>query len=189
MRGRDKFKKVKPVINFVVMVYSFFPRRIRLKMLESSRKDTGSIALFKRYCLLKTLAKSVGENVAIYPDVYFKNVQNLEIGNNVSFQPMSYIEAYGGIFIGDDVSIAEGASMFSVTHGIKKCNIPIKDQDLTPLPIEIKDNVWVGSKATILGGVTISTGCVVAAGAVVKKSFSENCVIGGVPARVLKERK
>lgn len=189
MRGRDMFAKFKPVINALIKYYSLFPRSIRKRKMESLRKKTGNIALAKRYALLTTLAKSVGDNVSVFPDVYLRNVQEMEIGNNVSFQPMVYIEAYGGVTIGDDVSLAEGASLFSVNHGTKVSDVPIKEQALVPLPIEIKNNVWIGAKATILGGITIESGCVVAAGAVVNKSTAPNMVVGGVPATTLKERK
>ncbi len=189
MRGRDKFAKFKPAINALVKMYSIFPRSMRNNKMARLRKRTGYIALVKRYALLKTLAKSVGDNVSVFPDVYLQNVQEMEIGNNVSFQPMVYIEAYGGVKIGDDVSMAEGASLFSVNHGTEDLEKPIKDQELKPLPVEIKNNVWIGSKATVLGGVTIDSGCVVAAGAVVNKSEPANMVVGGVPAKILKERK
>ena len=152
------------------------------------RNKAGTVALVKRYALLKTLAKSVGDNVSIFPGVYLLNVQELEVGDNVSIQPMAYIESYGGIKIGNNVSFAEGASLFSVSHGYKDVNVPIKDQGLIPLPIEIQDNVWIGTKATVLGGVTVSSGCIVAAGAVVNKSTEENTVVGGVPAKLLRKR-
>lgn len=152
------------------------------------RKDIGYFAVARRYALLKTLAKSVGDNVFINSDVYLNNIQELEIGNNVSFQPMVYIEAFGGIIIGDDVSIAEGASIFSVNHGFKELDIPIKDQPLSALPIEIENNVWIGAKATILGGVKVATGTIVAAGAVVNKNTEVNSTVAGVPAKVIKIR-
>ena len=180
MRGRDKFAKIKPIINALAKMYSILPQSIRLKIMANIRK--------KRYALLKTLAKSVGDNVSVFPDVYLQNVQELEIGNNVSFQPMVYIEAYGGVKIGDDVSFAEGASLFSVNHGFKDLNKPIKDQPLTSLPIEIENNVWIGAKATILGGVRVASGTIVAAGAVVNKDTEKNATVAGVPARVIKIR-
>lgn len=189
MRGREKFERFKPLINLLIKFYALFPRSYRNRKMEKLRKTTGNIALVKRYALLKTLAKNVGDNVSVFPDVYLRNIQEMVIGNNVSFQPMVYIEAYGGVIIGDDVSFAEGSSLFSVNHGFKDMETPIKDQALIPLPIEIKNNVWVGAKATILGGVTIESGCVVAAGAVVNKSTVPNVVVGGVPATILKERK
>ncbi len=188
MRGRDKFARFKPAINALTIFYSIFPRSIRNKMMANIRKKTGNIALVKRYALLKTLAKSVGDNVSIFPDVYLQNVQEMEVGNNVSFQPMVYIEAYGGVKIGDDVSFAEGSSMFSVNHGFKALNVPIKDQPLSSLPIEIENNVWIGAKATILGGIKVASGTIVAAGAVVNKNTEMNSTVAGVPAKVIKIR-
>ena len=189
MRGRDKFAKYKPAINALTKLYSLLPRSIRNREMASLRKDTGNIALVKRYCLLKTLAKSVGDNVSVFPDVYLQNAQEMQIGNNVSFQPMVYIEAYGGVKIGDDVSLAEGASLFSVNHGFEDINTPIKEQPLTALPIEIENNVWIGAKATILGGVKIAAGTIVAAGAVVNKDTVKNSTVAGVPAKVIKVRE
>lgn len=53
---------------------------------------------------------------------------------------------------------------------------------------KIGNNCWIGAKATILDGTSIGNGCVVAAGAVVTGCFPDDVVIGGVPARILKER-
>lgn len=189
MRGRELFAKYKFIINIIVKIYGLFPRKMRQNAFERSRKKTGRIALVQRYALLKTLAKSVGDNVSVFSDVYLQNIQELEVGNNVSFQPMVYIEAYGGVKIGDDVSLAEGASIFSVNHGFDMLEKPIKDQPLTALPVVIEDNVWIGAKATVLGGVTIATGTIVAAGAVVHDSTEMYSTVGGVPAKIIKNRK
>ena len=67
-------------------------------------------------------------------------------------------------------------------------NLPIKDQGKTYAPVTIKDNVWIGAKATILSGVTIGTGAIVGAGAVVTKDVPENSIVAGVPARIIKNR-
>lgn len=189
MRGRDKFAKFKPTINALTKLYSILPSSMRKRKMARLRKKTGDIALVKRYALLKTLAKSVGDNVSVFPDVYLQNVHEMEIGSNVSFQPMVYIEAYGGVKIGDDVSLAEGASLFSVNHGFEDMNTPIKDQPLTALPIEIESNVWIGAKATVLGGVKVASGTIVAAGAVVSRSTEKNTTVAGVPAREIKKRE
>jgi acetyltransferase-like isoleucine patch superfamily enzyme len=54
--------------------------------------------------------------------------------------------------------------------------------------IKIGKNCWIGSKVSILDGVQLGNGCIVAAGAVVTKSFPDNSIIGGVPAKLLKTR-
>ncbi len=188
VRGRDKFNKYKLIIDILSKVYSFFPKSIQRKLLINNRKKNGYLGLVKRYCLIKNLSKSVGDNVSIHPDVYLFNVQNLSIGNNVSIHPMTYIEAYGGITIGNDVSIAHGTTIMSVNHGFDKTDIPIKDQIIVACPVEIKDNVWIGSKAVILGNNTVHSGAIIGAGAVVTKDVAENTVVAGVPAKVIKDR-
>ncbi len=188
MRGRELFEKYKPLINALTKVYSILSYKLLNKKMARLRKKSGNLALANRYCILKALAKNVGDNVSVFSDVYLQNAQEMEVGSNVSFHPMVYIEAYGGVRIGNDVSLAEGASLFSVNHGFSDMNIPIKDQPLIPLPIVVEDNVWIGSKATILGGVTIASGTIVAAGAVVSKDTEKNSIVAGVPAKTIKIR-
>lgn len=188
VRGRDKFNKYKSVIYLISRFYSVFPKRIQSKALIRHRKTTGNSGLVIRYALLKNLAKSIGDNVMIQPDVYLFNVQELSIGSNVSIHPMTYIEAYGGISIGDDVSIAHGTTIMAVTHNYDDLSVPIKDQGVLGLSITIERNVWIGAKATVLGGNTIGEGGIVGAGAVITKDVTKNSVVAGVPAKIIKER-
>ncbi|MEG1256979.1 acyltransferase [Clostridium sp.] len=187
-RGRDKFNKLKPIINMMVKFCYIFPERVRVKLFVHYRKTKGKKGLFIRYILLKTVAKSVGDNVSIHPDVYLLNVHKLSLGNNVSIHPMCYFEAWGGIIVGDDVSIAHAVTVLSVNHTYTDLNIPIKDQGIEGKRTEIKSNVWIGAKVSILGGVTIGSGSIIATGAVVTKNIRENVIIGGVPARIIKNR-
>ena len=57
---------------------------------------------------------------------------------------------------------------------------------MIPAPIHIGKNVWIGSNATVLPGVSIGDGAIVAAGAVVTKDVPENTIVGGVPAKVIR---
>ncbi len=63
---------------------------------------------------------------------------------------------------------------------------PSHRQDMNPQPIKIGNNVWIGANSTILPGVTIGDGAIIAAGAVVSKDVPENAVVGGVPAKIIK---
>lgn len=185
MRGRDKFKKYKSVIDAMTSVCGVLPASFRSKLLIRRRNAVGNLGLVSRYCLTKSLAKGVGENVSIQPGAYIFNVQSLTVGNNVSIHPMCYIEAYGGIEIGNDVSIAHCVTIMSVNHGYKDLTIPIKDQPLDPRPVCVKDNVWIGSHVVVLGGVTVGEGAVIAAGAIVTKDVPPYSVVAGVPAKVI----
>ena len=140
----------------------------------------------EKFEMFKPLINPLIKFYALFPYCY-RN-RKMEFGNNVSFQLMVYFEAYGGVGIDDVLSFAEGSSLFSVNYSFKDMETPIKDQALIPLPIEIKNNLWNGAKATILGGVTIESRCVVETSAVINKS-NVNVVVGGMPATILKERK
>lgn len=79
--------------------------------------------------------------------------------------------------IGMNVTIA------TLNHGL-----PLETRNTTyPSPVIIGENVWIGSNATILPGVTVGDNSVVAAGAVVTKDVPQNTVVAGVPAKVVKE--
>jgi acetyltransferase-like isoleucine patch superfamily enzyme len=83
--------------------------------------------------------------------------------------------------------IAPGVRMFSENHNFSD-DTTIKVQGVSWNPITIEDDCWIASGATLLAGVTIGRGSVVAAGAVVTKSFPPNSIIAGVPAKRISER-
>ncbi|KAA9019467.1 DapH/DapD/GlmU-related protein, partial [Niallia endozanthoxylica] len=89
----------------------------------------------------------------------------------------------GGITIGDGTMIGMNVTIATLNHGLS-----IKTRNTTyPSPVIIRENVWIGSNATILPGATIGDNSVVAAGAVVTKDVPENTVVAGVLAKVVKE--
>jgi len=189
-RGREKFNKYKKVIFFISGLFAILPLRIRIKLLEQFRMVKGVKGLVTRYILLKSIARKCGDNVSIHPSVYLLNPQNLSIGNNVSIHPMCYIEcgAKGTVIIGNDVSIAHGTTIMASSHVYSNIDIPIKDQPVEFKSVEICDNVWIGAKATILYGRTIRSGSIVGAHALVVNDVLENTIVGGIPAKVIKER-
>lgn len=187
-RGRDKFNKFKSVFKMLVLVLSYLPFRLRVKLFNFFRFTQGTKGLVIRYVFLRTIAKKCGDNVSIHPNVYLFELQNLSVGDNVSIHPMCYLDATGDISIGSDVSIAHGATIMSTTHLYEDEFIPIKDQQIASYFTKIEDNVWIGSKATVLAGVNISSGSVIAANAVVTKNVTRDTIVGGVPAIKLKNR-
>ena len=97
------------------------------------------------------------------------------------YMPGQYIQATNGIIIGQNVRLGPGIKLISANHNL--CDYDKHDE---AGPIEIGDNCWLGADAIVLPGVRLGNHVVVAAGAVVTKSFPNDCVIGGVPARVIK---
>lgn len=188
LRGREKFNKFKPLIIMISNFFLVFPKRIRVKIFEHYRMTKGYKGLVLRYALLKSIAIECGENIAVHSGVYLLSPENIKIGNNVSIHPMCYIDATGFIEIGSDVSIAHGTTIMSTTHNYLDINIPIKDQGVQKNSTLISNNVWIGTKATILAGVSIAEGCIIAAGSVVTRSIDVNHVVAGVPAKTIKVR-
>jgi len=188
-RGRDKFFKYKRYIIFLAQLYGLLPLRIRKKFFEFHMMTKGLVGILLRYALLKSIAVQCGDNVLIQPGVYILQPENITIFDNVSIHPMGYIDATGGISIGSDVSIAHGATIMSTTHKYEDASIPIKDQGIELMQTIIKDNVWIGAKATILAGIIIESGSVVAANSVVTKNVSRNAIVGGMPAQTIKFRQ
>ena len=112
----------------------------------------------------------------------------IHIGKNVGIGEFAHIGGAGGVSIGDDTIIGSYFSVHPEEHIYADCQRLIREQGVTHKGIEIGNGCWIGAKVTILDGAKIGNGCVVAAGAVVKGSFPDNCVLGGVPAKVIKCR-
>lgn len=186
--GRDLFKKHAWIIRAVCVFFSIFPRWLNLFLWSAFSRKRGKVGMLLRYALLKNLVISCGYNVAVYADVHIMGFENIRIGSNVSIHPMAYIEGSGGLEIGDNVSIAHSASIISTSHTYSDERIPIKYQPIARKKISIGDNVWVGAKASLLYGVKIGGGSIIAAHSLVNKSVPENCVVAGVPAKILKKR-
>ncbi len=117
-------------------------------------------------------------------EVRIAGAEQLVMGRNVSLHCWSYLSAQGGLTIGNDVAIGHGCSIMTTEHGFDDPRAPIKSQPVTRHPVSIADDVWIGANVTILAGVTIGPRSIIAAGAVVTRSFPEGrVIIGGVPAR------
>ena len=111
----------------------------------------------------------------------------MDIGNNVGISEFAYISLRGDLVIGNDVIIGPGLKIFTENHSFESKNLPYRLQDEIREKVIIGNNVWVGSSVIILAGAIIEDNCVIAAGAVVKKGIYKNSIlIGGVPAKFIK---
>ncbi len=114
----------------------------------------------------------------------------LRIGQRTAINEFNNIRASGGeIVIGDNCLISQFVSIIAANHSIAR-GIAIRDQpvDTTRNRIMIQDDVWIGTHAVILPGVTIGTGSIIAAGAVVTENIPECVIAAGVPAKPIKAR-
>ena len=123
----------------------------------------------------------VDESFGLFPPFYTDCGKNIHIGRQVFINMGCKFQDQGGIFIDDGVLIGHNVVLATLNHAMP----PERRSDMLPAPIRIGKRVWIGSNATVLPGVTIGDGAVVAAGAVVTKDVPANTVVGGVPAKVI----
>lgn len=136
----------------------------------------------------------IGENSYImhHAELHVYNFRSLphsgiKIGKNCLISEFNVLRGQGGITIGDNVYTSPFVQMAAVNHVFQDPERPIIDQGITAEGIVIEDNVWIGTGAIILDGVRIGSGSVIAAGAVVTKDVAPRSVVGGVPAKLLRE--
>ena len=130
----------------------------------------------------RLIGKTVDESFGLFPPFYTDYGQNITIGKNVFINSGCCFQDQGGIEIGDNVLIGQQVVLATLNHDL----MPEKRANMSPAPIKIGDDVWIGAHATILAGVTIGNGAVIAAGAVVTKDVPANTIVGGVPAKIIK---
>jgi len=112
---------------------------------------------------------------------------HIRIGNNVGIGEFAYLGGGGGLDIGHDCIIGQYFSCHPENHLYDNADVPIRLQGVTRKGIKVGANCWIGSKVTLLDGISIGSGCVIAAGAVVTRSFPPNSIIGGIPARLIRQ--
>jgi len=113
---------------------------------------------------------------------------SITIGKNTTVGYHTYLFASEKITIGDDCLIAPFVYIVDSDHNIAKDTL-INQQPNSTAPVTIGDDVWIGTGAKILKGVTIGNGAVIAAGALVKDDVAAYEIVGGVPAKTISSRK
>jgi acetyltransferase-like isoleucine patch superfamily enzyme len=113
---------------------------------------------------------------------------NLRIGDKCVFGKDNTVNCYLDIEFGEAALAADWVYICDFDHVFSDIHVPIKDQGIVKLPVRIGPDVWIGQKASVLRGVTIGQGSVVASHALVNKDIPAYSVAVGVPARVVRNR-
>jgi len=138
---------------------------------------------FRRFILRLGGAK-IGKGSTVHVGCRFFSLRNLRIGEDTIIGYRTFLDGRDRLIIGSHVDIASEVMIYNSEHNIDSQDFSAKKE-----PVEIKDYVFIGPRAIILPGVSIGRGAVVAAGAVVTKNVPDFAIVGGVPAKVIGERK
>ncbi|TDY17033.1 acetyltransferase-like isoleucine patch superfamily enzyme [Paraburkholderia sp. BL6665CI2N2] len=111
------------------------------------------------------------------------------IGDGCGIGEYSSVGGSGGVSIGRNTIIGQYFSAHPENHNFADLSRPIREQGTTRMPIDIEENCWLGARVTVLGGVTIGKGSVIAAGSVVTRDVPPYSIVAGVPGRVVGTRR
>jgi acetyltransferase-like isoleucine patch superfamily enzyme len=126
----------------------------------------------------------VGPKSHFHIGTNFYRPEGVEVGRGTIIGKNAFLDGREKLKIGNHVDIASDVMIYNSEH-----NLNSEDFEAVNEPVEIDDYVFIGPRAIILPGVKIGKGAVVAAGAVVTKDVEDFAIVGGVPAKVIGERK
>lgn len=157
--------------------------RVKCKLLCQKYNSIKYNDIKKRIKILKQIIKTK-ENFFIEQPFICDYGYNIELGENFYSNHNLIILDCAKVTFGDNVLIGPNCSFYTAEH-------PIDAETRNTLlefakPIKIGNNVWIGGGVNILSGVTVGNNVVIGAGAVVAKDIPDNCVVAGVPAKIIK---
>lgn len=153
------------------------------------RSLPGFLGMVVRWSIYKLLFKQLNSFAFIYAGVYLTHTYGIEAGKSLAINSGALIDGRGGITFGDNVLIGPYAVIASSNHDYRQLDMPISAMDHIMERVSIGNDVWIGAHAVITSGVIIGDYAVIAAGAVVTHDVEPYQIVGGVPAKVIGNRK
>jgi acetyltransferase-like isoleucine patch superfamily enzyme len=192
-RGYRRFRRFIDIRRFlfedlgegvIISPYSFIPHPENIVLQNNVSLSDGCRIIADNSKII------IGEGSYIGPYAQIHAIRGtIEVGKDCTLQDFSIILGYeAGIRIGNGVRIGAHSVIVGSNHQLGSLDVPIWKQGSYSKGIKIENDVWIGSNVTILDGVNIASGSVIAAGAVVNKDVPKYVIVGGVPATVLKLR-
>lgn len=171
---------------FILLLYYGF-----LRFLPATDNAYWVFSLFRkaRSWVGHFLFDQCGKQINIEHGANFGTGRGISIGDRSGIGIRAKIR--GPLHIGSDVMMGPEVIILTSTHGTSRTDITMREQSAGGgvRGVVIGDDVWIGTRVIILPGVTIGSGVVIAAGAVVTRNVPDYAVVGGVPARIIKMRK
>lgn len=137
-----------------------------------------------RRFICKIMMKRFDTSSSIRRNVDIRSPQRIEIGENCNINKQCVLDGRKGLTIGNNVDIAQEVNIWTEQHDYNSA-----DYKAVGDKVIIEDYVWLASRSTVLPGVTIGRGAVVASGAVVTKDVPPLAIVAGIPAKVIGTRK
>lgn len=158
--------------------------RIRAKDLCFDLNHTKPSDIDQRHKILNSLFNNEFSNIEILSPFMVDYGYNISLGDSVFINHDCYLMDCAPISIGDNTFIGPKCGLYTANHPLKAI---VRNKGLEQaLPITIGNNVWLGANVSVLPGVTIGDGVVVSAGSIVTKNISDNQLVMGAPAKVVK---
>lgn len=149
----------------------------------TSHMNATFVSLSDTHAQLERLfMRPLPEGVVLFPPFTTDCGLNTHLGADVFINAGCRFQDQGGIHIGDRALIGHNCVIATLNHNMD----PARRANLLPAPVRIGADAWLGSNVTVLPGVTIGEGAVVAAGAVVTHDVAPRTVVGGVPAKLIR---
>ena len=130
----------------------------------------------------KLINKPPDNTFSLFPPFYTDCGKNITVGKNVFIKSCCHFQDQGKITIGDNVLIGHNVVIATLNHN----QIPDKRASILPKAVTIGNKVWIGSNSTILPGIIIEEGAIVAAGSTVTKNVKKNTIVAGNPAKIIR---
>lgn len=165
------------------------PRHIRAGRMLNLDEGCEIVGLSKRGITFGNRC-TVGRMACIRPTNVLLNEagEGLKMGDHSNIGVFSYVGCSGYIEIGNNVMMGARVNLLAENHNFAAMDIPMKEQGVTRSSIVIEDDCWLGANSSILAGVRIGHGSIVATGAVVTKDVPPYSIVGGMPARIIRYR-
>lgn len=208
-------KGIVVVVGIVRMLYGYnaylringYCNQLRSLWYTPEFKQCGSISIGRDFTLLGAHRIVLGNSVSfsghdvltawesyrgeVIDATKTPDIPLITIGDNCYFGEYNHVTAINNISIGNNLLTGRWVTITDNSHGAIVASELNSHPAVRPLcskgAVIIGNNVWIGDKATILPGVTIGNGAVIAANSVVTKNVEANCVVGGNPARIIKK--
>ena len=177
-RGRDREMALESEL-YYVMFWRMFDRT-PAAMLQD-------FAIKLRRILAKRIFKRCGDDVVIHHNVLFNSGRNIELGDGVFLNRDVMLDDRAELTIGDHAMIAAGVVIETHGHVYDDFSVPFPHSGRTFAPVRVGSNSLLGYKVAVMAGVTIGDRCIVAANSVVTRNVPDRTIVGGVPAKVIKQ--